>query len=364
MSGMLLIFGLIYLVGNVYIFSKMWAVISSWIFFLKWPIAIFFVLAAISSFLLFALRGVELPFALGRAMYRIGTGWLVWLLYLVIGFLLVDLLKLLSIDFRYSTQLVFLSVGALLLWGYHRYTHPERSYQEIAIDKPLLDGTRELKVAFLSDVHLGYGTDRAQLEGYLQMLREEQPDLILIAGDLIDYIVHPLYQDNMLEPLKGLSAPLGVYMSLGNHEYLAGRQESIDFIRKTSIRLLIDEAVRLPNGLQIVGRDDATNPHRQSYEELIGRLDHSLPCLVLDHRPDEVIKIDSLGVDLQLSGHTHHGQVWPGNLMTDYLYPQSHGYKRWGKGHAYVSEGLSLWGPPFRIATRSELVLLTLKFNY
>ena len=191
------------------------------------------------------------------------------------------------------------------------------------------------------------------------MINEQKPDLILIGGDLIDNSVVPLYTEKMSEELSELKAPMGIYMVPGNHEYISGIDESARFIKSTPIQLLIDSVVTLPNGI-LIGRDDRHNPSRRSLQELMENIDKSRPIILLDHQPYNLTDAEAAGIDLQFSGHTHHGQVWPMSLVTDYIYEQSHGYRQWGDTHIYVSSGLSLWGPPFRIGTESEMVVFEL----
>jgi predicted MPP superfamily phosphohydrolase len=146
----------------------------------------------------------------------------------------------------------------------------------------------------------------------------------------------------------------------GNHEYISGIDKSIQFIQNTPIQLLRDSVVTLPCGIQLIGRDDRHNRKRHSLQELMVNIDKSKPIILLDHQPFDLEKTEAAGIDLQFSGHTHHGQIWPINWVTDYIFEQSHGYRQWGNSHVYVSSGLSLWGPPFRIGTHSEMVI----FNF
>ena len=182
----------------------------------------------------------------------------------------------------------------------------------------------------------------------------------MIAGDLIDNSVVPLYTENMMEELSELKAPLGIYMVPGNHEYISGIKASARFIQDTPIQLLRDSVVTLPNGMQLIGRDDRSNTARRSLQELMAGIDKSNPIILLDHQPYKLTESEAAGVDLQFSGHTHRGQVWPMNWVTDHIYEQSHGYRQWGNSHIYVSSGLSLWGPPFRIGTESDMAVFHL----
>ena len=106
--------------------------------------------------------------------------------------------------------------------------------------------------------------------------------------------------------------------------------------------------------------DDRSNTARRSLQELMAGIDKSNPIILLDHQPYKLTESEAAGVDLQFSGHTHRGQVWPMNWVTDHIYEQSHGYRQWGNSHIYVSSGLSLWGPPFRIGTESDMAVFHL----
>ena len=119
--------------------------------------------------------------------------------------------------------------------------------------------------------------------------------------------------------------------------------------------------VTLPNGLQLIGRDDRSNRRRLSLSNLMEKVDNNKPILLLDHQPYEVAQKDSIGIDIQFSGHTHHGQVWPMSLLVENMYEQSHGYRQWPHSHVYVSSGLSLWGPPFRIGTDSDMAVMIIQ---
>ena len=150
-------------------------------------------------------------------------------------------------------------------------------------------------------------------------------------------------------------------MVMGNHEFISGTEAVERFIGTTNIHLLRDSVATLPSGLQIVGREDRTNRQRQALEQLLTECDNTRPIVLLDHQPYNVAGSDSLKVDLQFSGHTHRGQIFPLNLLTDCIYEQSHDYRKWSYSHIIVSCGLSLWGPPFRIGTSSDMYVITLR---
>lgn len=350
----------VYLAGNIYIFIKGLRALPACHSGIKVAASILFWCGALSLFGSLLSRNVEMPSFISHTMYEIGTGWLIFTLYMVIFLLLTDILKRFYTPFKYGFPVSLLLTFILLGCGYYNYRHPKTNAVDITINKPYENNSQPIKIVAVSDIHLGYGTGKSALKKYVDMINEQKPDLILIGGDLIDNSVVPLYTEKMSEELSELKAPMGIYMVPGNHEYISGIDESARFIKSTPIQLLIDSVVTLPNGIQLIGRDDRHNPSRRSLQELMENIDKSRPIILLDHQPYNLTDAEAAGIDLQFSGHTHHGQVWPMSLVTDYIYEQSHGYRQWGDTHIYVSSGLSLWGPPFRIGTESEMVVFEL----
>ncbi|WP_303208426.1 metallophosphoesterase [Bacteroides oleiciplenus] len=353
-----LVFILGYIGGNVYIFIRALQMLSGVSFPLRILLSVFFWLAAFSLVIALLTRHIEIPVSLSKTMFCVGSVWLVFTLYMILSLLLTDVVRLFVPTMKYGFCYALSFTCCLLLYGYYNYLHPQIKNINIPIDKPI-EG-EGVKIVAVSDLHLGNGTGKAMLKRYVDMINAQTPDLILIGGDLIDNSLIPLYHENMAEELAELKAPMGIYMVPGNHEYISGIDECVHFLKTTPIKLLRDSVVTLPNGVQIIGRDDRSNRSRHSLPELLKRTDNSKPTVVLDHQPYNLKKTDSLGIDLQFSGHTHHGQVWPISWLTDRLYEQSHGYRKWSKSHIYVSSGLSLWGPPFRIGTNSDMAVLHL----
>lgn len=352
-----------YLGGNTYIFCRGVQALSPLPVGMKILLAILFWVGTLSFFGTMLTRNIKMPIYLSHTMYEIGTGWLIFTLYMVLFLLLFDLLKLCHAPINYSFLLSLLLTFILLGYGYYNYHHPKTNVINIALDKSLTSAKESIKIVAISDIHLGNGTGKTALKRYVKMINEQKPDLLLIGGDLIDNSVTPLYAENMMEELSELKAPLGIYMVPGNHEYISGINESIRFIQNTPIQVLRDSIVTLPNGIQLVGRDDRSNHSRQSLQDLMVNVDKNKPIILLDHQPYKLTETETAGIDLQFSGHTHRGQVWPMSLVTDHLFEQSHGYRQWGNSHIYVSSGLSLWGPPFRIGTDSEMVIFQLSMK-
>ena len=356
----LLIIITLYLAGNAYIFIRAKQALKVKSLGVKIFLTVLFWICALSFFGTMLTRNLEMPVFISHSMYTIGTSWLIFTLYMALFLLLFDILKLFKVVYKYRFYLSLVFTLGLLGYGVYNYHHPETNVVSILTNKRYEDTPQAIKIVAISDVHLGNGTGKTALKKYVEMINAQHQDLILISGDLIDNSVVPLYTENMADELANLKAPMGIYMVLGNHEYISGIDESIRYIKSTQIQLLRDSVVTLPNGIQLIGRDDRHNRKRRSLQELMVNIDKSKPIILLDHQPFDLEETKAAGIDLQFSGHTHHGQIWPINWVTDYIFEQSHGYRQWGNSHVYVSSGLSLWGPPFRIGTHCEMVI----FNF
>ena len=350
-----------YLCGNIYIFVRALQTLSGLSLGWKVVFSLGYWLAALALVLsIFVLRHIEIPEVLSQGLFNIGSVWLVFTLYMVLALLITDISRLFVPTLKtYGFVVSFGFTVCLLTYGYFNYKHPDINHLDITLDKPLQG--QPMKIVAISDVHLGNGTRKPQLQKFVEMINAQEPDLIIIGGDLIDNSLIPLYQQKMAEELNQLKAPMGIYLAPGNHEYISGMEACEQFLKGTPIRLLRDSIGTLPNGLQLIGRDDRSNRRRLPIAELMKQADSTKPTLLIDHQPYEVAKKDSLGIDIQFSGHTHRGQVWPLSLLVDNMYEQSHGYRRWTNSHVYVSSGLSLWGPPFRIGTKSDMLLMRVR---
>ena len=328
-----------------------------------------------SAFILAMLGRNILPLIVQKILYFPGTVWLGMMLYLFLFFLLTDFIYLIIRIFRRilpadkhryrKIQVLsgYVLIGCVIIYGYYQFINPKIVEQKIEIAKKAGE-YRQLKVVGISDLHLGALIDNARLEQYVRLINEQHPDLILIAGDIVDNNALPLEKERMWETINKLQAPLGAYFCLGNHEYLSGIDASMNFLRKTNLHLLVDSTVVINNSIRLIGRDDKQGAfNRKSLSDLLKGTDPDLPAILLDHEPFHLNEAEENGIDLQFSGHTHHGQIFPGNLFTDWMYELSYGYKQRGTTHYFVSSGLGQWGPPLRIGTHSEIVVFNIQFK-
>ncbi|MBR1400517.1 MAG: metallophosphoesterase [Prevotella sp.] len=356
--GMLL-FMLLPLLGNVYVLWHVWRIVP----FAPWMKTAVVVLMVIAFLLLFVSLGyhTRMSMPVATVVYEIGTSWLIILLYLAMAFILLDVGRLVHLvpssflkDSWAGTLTVAGALLALFIYGNVHYHHKVRQPLELKTTKHL---SRPLKVIMASDLHLGYHNRRAELARWVDMMNKEKADLILIAGDIIDNSTRPLDEERVEEEFLRLNAP--VVACLGNHEYYAGEPNSMQFYRKCDIQLLRDSTITMGD-LCIIGRDDRTNPQRKSVAELMRMADRDKYVILLDHQPYHLERTEKAGVDFQLSGHTHHGQVWPISWITDAIYECAYGEWQRGATRYYVSSGLGIWGGKFRIGTCSEYIVATI----
>lgn len=250
---------------------------------------------------------------------------------------------------------VFLIWGSRNAWSTIVRTHPIRIDKSIGTSAPLT-------VAVASDLHLGNIVGNRHLRKMVAEINRMKPDIILLAGDVLDDSIEPFIRNGMIGQLKQLKARHGVFAVLGNHEYYGGSiGQYTELMAGIGIRVLQDEVAETA-GVYIVGRKDKTAESleggRISVPALLEGLDLSRPVLMMDHQPTGFDIAARAGVDVLLSGHTHRGQIAPNHWITKRLFELDWGYLLKDQLHVVVSSGYGTWGPPIRLASRSELIRL------
>jgi len=258
--------------------------------------------------------------------------------------------------------------------GYFHFTHPVITTLNLKIakraalpasahaDPSATPNTLHIVVA--ADFHLGDTIGLTRLRDYVARINALKPDIILIPGDTIDRSVASLEAQNMGPELAKLHAPLGVFAVLGNHEGYAGTEPSAAFLSKWGIRVLRDEVLEIANGaFYLAGRNDSSSFSRQPIDRLLAGIDRARPIILMDHQPRDLDEPAAAGVDLQFSGHTHGGQIWPVTWIVRFIYENAHGYLRKNNFQVYVTSGLGLWGFPARIGSSSEIVDVRVEFG-
>ncbi len=216
-------------------------------------------------------------------------------------------------------------------------------------------------VALVTDLHLGNVRGARFASRVVAKLQRLRPDAVFISGDLFDGTKADL--DALAEPWKQLSAPAGIYFVTGNHEEFTDRAKFITAVQRAGVRVLNNEKVDV-QGLQIIGVHDGELDDPQEYRALLQQmdLDWSRASILLAHQPSNLEIAEEEGVSLQLSGHTHGGQIWPWTLVAARVHGRFiHGLNRLGELLVYTSNGAGTWGVPMRLGTKSEIVMIRLE---
>jgi len=315
--------------------------------------------------------GNVMPLTLAKEVSFVGFSYMVIFCYLFISFLVVDVVRIANyfihfapegmVSFRLWAMVGTLGVtGIAMLIGNYKFNHPEVVTLNISTDKPKQH--KELTIVAVSDIHLGISIDKKRLQSYVKLINDQHPDIVLLAGDVSDRSMIPVLEQHMDEELRTIKAPMGIYAINGNHEHYAETPTATaDFLKDAGVIVLRDSVCLVDSSFYIVGRDDRSNDKRKTLKELVSGLNETKPRILLDHQPYYLEEAEQNGIDLQISGHTHNGQFFPGNMIVKHMYELGYGYLKKGKTHYYVSSGLGLWGPQYRIGTQSELVVIKIK---
>ncbi len=314
---------------------------------------------------------------------RIGALHLAVMLNLLMGVLLIDLFRLANAfrpifpaswskdPGRTGLALFALVAGAALLviaGGAVNAARPRVREVSLTIHKSA-GGRRSLTMAVVSDIHLGTIAGSSRLRMVVERVNALLPDIVLMPGDIVDESVTSREEEAMTSVFREIRAPLGVFAVPGNHEYYGGLERNLSYLRKWGVRVLQDEAVLVDGSFFIVGRSDPTalryHEVRRPIEVILHRsgVDRSLPLILLDHQPVHLEEAEKAGIDLELCGHTHAGQLFPINLINKLVYELNWGPLDKGRTHYDVTCGVGTWGPPVRTSSRPEIVRIRLTFQ-
>ena len=216
------------------------------------------------------------------------------------------------------------------------------------------------RIAVVSDIHLGPILGRAHTQRIVDTINRTQPDLIAVVGDLVDGTVADL--GPAAEPLAGLTARHGAFFVTGNHEYFSGAAQWVDHVRELGLHPLENTRVETA-GFDLAGVNDIAGESEgqgPDFERALGDRDRARASVLLAHQPVVIDDAVAYGVDLQLSGHTHGGQLWPGNYLAELANPTVAGLERYGDTQLYVSRGAGAWGPPVRVGAPSDITVVQL----
>jgi len=371
---------------------SVYALINYYIFIREWEAGGFqstWRTVYVAAFLL-----LSISFIAGRILERVtlswfsstlvllGSFWLAAMVYFLLFAFAIDIIRLLNFIVPFfpsfltvnpertkeiTSFAIIVVVLVIVLGGYINARTPIIKTLELSISK---NGRtiKSLNIAVASDIHLGTIVCKSKLERIVQHINSLNPDLVLLPGDVVDEDIGPVIRNNLGETLRKIRSKYGVFAITGNHEYIGGVEPACKYLAEHGITMLRDTWVKIGDSLYVVGREDIsirgfTGKTRKPLSELMAEVDKSYPVILMDHQPFRLEEAEINGVDLQLSGHTHHGQLWPFNFITKKVYELSWGYKKKGSTHYYVSCGVGTWGPPIRTANRPEIINIKLQFE-
>ncbi len=343
--------------------------------FIYWSIALAFILSNI-------LRGLlSTDNWLTSIVTLIGTVYLGVFIYSILIFSTMDILRFCLKRVNLSKQIkeklkkiyfdgisVFIIIFMLVGFGAWNAQNKVVTNYEVNINKTAGEIT-SLNVVMISDVHMGIGLKENGVNKMVNSINELNPDIVLFCGDIFDESTPTKLKEYSREAFKNIKSKYGVYDITGNHEYMAGDlNETISYFKDSNIKFLQDESIKIADSFYIVGRNDPANKRQTGQEvkplsEILKDIDKSLPIIVLNHRPEGLEEAEAENVDLQLSGHTHKGQIFPGNYITSNIYEKDYGYLSKDNFNLIVSSGYGTWGPPIRIGSKSEIVKITINFK-
>jgi predicted MPP superfamily phosphohydrolase len=368
----------VYGLVNLYIFIRGWQVL-----FLAPSLRLYYSLGffiVASSFIGGRLLENVWLSAVSDVLVWMGAFWIAAMLYFFLSLLLLDLLRLVNhwvpffpsfVTAHPSTAkgvVALVITGSILLLlaaGHVNARIPRVQTLHLTIPKKV-QGLETLNVVAASDIHLGSIIGKKRLDSMVARINALNPDLVLLPGDIVDEDLAPVIKHNLGDTLRNLSSRWGVFAVTGNHEYIGGVEEAYAYLSEHGVTVLRDRVVKVKDAFYLVGREDRSirraGKNRKPLQELMALTDPNCPIILMDHQPFQLEEGETNGVDLQISGHTHHGQLWPLNLITRRVYELSWGYKKKNSTHVYVSCGFGTWGPPVRLGNRPEIVNIRISF--
>ena len=376
----LLVFLSIYSALNYYVFIRGWQFLSVYPF-LKPYYLIFFLVVAYSYIIAKVLYNHLHP-VIHDGFIWIGSFWFAYLVYFILFLIVVDLGRFAGIKFnlfpssftenyelvkQLTAVVIVFAVSLIIVSGY--FNTRNISIRKLNIEIPTSTAKiKELNIVMAGDIHLSPINDEKFLSNIVAKINSMKPDIVLLPGDIIDDRSEVLKRLNIGESFKKIKSKYGVFASNGNHEFINDVEYADLFMRGNGINVLRDSIVLIDDAFIIAGREDRsitnfTNKKRKSLDSILNGVDRSYPIILLDHTPVNLDQAEKNGIDLQLSGHTHHGQMWPANIITNLIYEISWGYKKINNTHYYVTSGAGTWGPPVRTGSRSEIVNIKVAFT-
>lgn len=259
----------------------------------------------------------------------------------------------------------FMIISVAMLKGFLNTINPKVKQLEIDINKPY-SSVKDLNIVAVSDIHLGTMVNKSKTRRLVQKINNLNPDVVLIGGDIIDDNIEVVKHHQLMEELAQIDSKYGVFSCMGNHDYISGGHQQLEYYEKNGIQILKDAHKLVNNEFYIVGRDDIQGKQingigRKPLDNLLLDIDFNKIVLYLDHQPYKLHEVAKYPIDFQFSGHTHNGQFWPLNYITGMLFEEDWGYLKKKNTHFYISSGYGTAVVPIRVGNDSEIIKIKLK---
>jgi predicted MPP superfamily phosphohydrolase len=336
----------------------------------------------VPSYILSKALFINFSGTLYEIFHAIGSYWFAYLIYLLLLLLLIDLSRLINRFVKiyplafyenpaktkfYAGIAVFLSATIILFFGWLNMQTITVTNVQISLPKKSsqLDS---LHIVFFSDSHFSVIHDKDFTARVVDVTNNLNADIILLGGDIVDEPEAILNNEGIDKELRRLTAPMGVFGIMGNHEYIVDGEETAAFLSKNGVIMLRDTVITIDSLITLIGREDRskqreTGSGRKSLEELTNNISRDFPIILMDHQPFELQETADAQIDFQLSGHTHNGQWFPGNILVDAIYENPYGLSQKEKTQFFVSSGAATWGPPIKIGAKAEVVSIHILFK-
>ena len=374
------IFFTVYTALNYYIFIRGWQALHS----LPWlkPLYVTIFIIAAYGYVFAKLLYKFLPSIIYDIWLGIGAIWFAFFVYFILLLLGLDIIRLFNSFFHFFpkyiynnyentkkiTAIIVIALAGLIVF-LGNLNKRDITIKNLNLTLPKGNGKfNELNVVMASDLHLSTIDGERLLSEIIDKINSVNPDIVFFGGDIVDDKAMILKDRGIGESFKRLNPKYGIYSITGNHEYINGVDPSVKFMEDYGMKVLRDDYELIDSSFYLVGREDVvmkqfTGKERKTLEEIISPFNSDHPKILLDHTPVRLEQAEKDGIDLQFSGHTHHGQIWPGNIITNMIYELSWGYLEKGKTKYYVSSGAGTWGPPVRTGSKSEIVNIKITFR-
>lgn len=368
------LFSLLYFLTNYYIGRK---ILNGFNYIFKISPLVFWIIfwiLALSYIVSMFLNKFISP-NLTNFLYLIGSYWMGLLMYTLLTFPIIGIINIIvsksplsnNLNNKYYIyQTILITVVFIILTIIGSFNSKNSYVKSFDIDIDKTSFNEPVNVVMVSDIHLGNIIKNTRLSNMIDEINALNPDIVVIAGDIIDSDIKPFLNNNMGKEFSKIKSTYGTYASLGNHDLMTKSENQIvKILEENSVKVLRDESILINDSLYIIGRDDITinrfsENDRASLLDLTHNLDKSKAMIVIDHNPKYIDESLNANIDLQLSGHTHKGQIIPGNLVTNKMFEIDYGYLKKDTLNVVVSSGYGTWGPPIRIGSRSEIVQMNL----